>query len=372
MDNLLDRNNKHLFLNNPKLNNNSFIANINTLANNYSNIININEKFSSEDIELLTKLIKEEVDINISTIAEDLKKGSYNGFRKLDINLLKNFKDYSDSLTKEEKIALWSNPENQVYYDTATVYFTDDTSIEKTFSKLVNNHHKLYDELESWTELKEKYGETSINISPDTDIPDHELLRIYDSTYKGSKISKIVLHVAAQGQNQQYDSVFSGAKEYTPIYDWTETTSALITIAQRINEIINASNYVEEIGDKLVTEINLSVKKAEQSKNEANESAIQAEESANKAEVALNKQQTLTVKAVTLDVNQEPSVLYDNKSNIMTFGLPRSDVAIIGLSEFAINTANGHLSFNISNEQDVNRVYVDETTGNVIIEMKEE
>lgn len=56
----------------------------------------------------------------------------------------------------------------------------------------------------------------------------------------------------------------------------------------------------------------------------------------------------------------------------MTFGLPRSEIAVVGLSNFAINTANGHLSFNITNESDVKRVYVDDSTGNVIIEMNGE
>ena len=372
MDNILDRNDKHLFLEKPKNKNNSFIVNVNKLIEKYDDLLDINTKFTEEDVKLLTQLVKEGVDINIEVIADDLKKGNYLGYRKLDIDLLTNFKDYSEGLTDEEKNALWSNPEKQVYYDSITVYFNDSTNITKTFSELVNNHHKLYNEIDKWTELKEKFGATSYNIFPDTPISNHELLRIWDTNRDGSNIDYVTLHVAPQGQNQQYDAVFAGAKTYTPSFAWLDTTSTLMVIAHRINEIIQTADYIEQVGATFVEDMTALKNQAEESKNQSQESANDSENSALRAEEALNKQQTLTVKAVTLDVNQEPSVLYDGGSNIMTFGLPRSDVAVIGLSKFAIDTANGHLSFNISNEQDVNRVYVDETTGNVIIEMKEE
>lgn len=370
MEDSLDRNNNHLFLEKPNNNNNnSFIAAVNMLIKKFPALVTIDSKFTEEDIELLTRLVKEEVDINIETISEDLKKGNYLGYRKLDIDLLKNFKEYSERLTDEEKVALWSNPEKQVYYDTITVYFTDDTHITKTFSQLVNNHHKLYSEIDSWSELKQKYGATRYDIFANTPIPNHELFRFWDSTREGSTINHVVLHVAPKGQNQGYDSVFAGAKTYTPSFAWLDTTSTLEVIAHRINEIIHASDYIEEVGATFVTDMTELKNKAEEFKNQAQESASNSENSATRAEEALSKQQNLTVNSVTLDVGQEPSVNYDGLNNIMTFSLPSSEVAVIGLSKFAINTANGHLSFNITNESDVKNVYVDDATGNVIIEM---
>ena len=371
MDNLLNKHNNHLFLEKPANNDKSFIKAVMMLVDKFESLVAIDSKFTEEDIELLTRLVKEEVDINIETISEDLKKGNYLGYRKLDIDLLKNFKEYSERLTDEEKVALWSNPEKQVYYDTITVYFTDDTHITKTFSQLVNNHHKLYSEIDSWNELKQKYGATRYDIFANTPIPNHELFRFWDSTREGSTINHVVLHVAPKGQNQGYDSVFAGAKTYTPSFAWLDTTSTLEVIAHRINEIIHASDYIEEVGATFVEDMTELKNKAEEFKNQAQESASNSENSATRAEEALSKQQNLTVNSVTLDAGQEPSVNYDGLNNIMTFGLPSSEVAIIGLSKFAINAANGHLSFNITNESDVKNVYIDDSTGNVIIEMNE-
>ena len=371
MDNLLDKHNNHLFLEKPANNDKSFIKAVMMLVDKFESLVTIDSKFSEEDIELLTRLVKEDVDINIETISDDLKKGNYLGYRKLDIDLLKNFKDYSEGLTDEEKIALWSDPEKQVYYDTITVYFTDDTNITKTFSQLVSNHHKLYSEIDSWDELKQKYGATSYDIFADTPIPNHELFRFWDSTREGSSINHIVLHVAPEGQNQEYDAVFAGAKTYTPSYAWLDTTSTLEVIAHRINEIIHASDYIEEVGATFTEDMTELKNEAEEFKNQAQESASNSEKSAIRAEEAVSKQQNLTVKAVTLGVEQEPYANYDGPSNTLTLGLPRSEVALVGLSGFALNTINGHLTFNITNESDVKNAYIDDSTGNVIIEMKE-
>ena len=72
MDNMLDRNNKHLFLEKSKNRNNSFIVNVNKLIEKYDDLVDISTKFTEEDIELLTQLVKEEVDINIEVIADEL------------------------------------------------------------------------------------------------------------------------------------------------------------------------------------------------------------------------------------------------------------------------------------------------------------
>ena len=371
MDNLLDKHNNHLFLEKPADNNKSFIKAVMMLVDKFESLVTIDSKFTEEDIKLLTRLVKEEVDINIETISEDLKKGNYLGYRKLDIDLLKNFKDYSERLTDEEKVALWSNPEKQVYYDTITVYFTDDTHITKTFSQLVNNHHKLYSEIDSWDELKQKYGSTQYDIFADTPIPNHELFRFWDATRLGSTINHIILHVAPNGQNQNYDAVFAGVKTYTPSFAWLDTTSTLEVIAHRINEIIHTSDYIEQVGATFVEDMTALKDQAKEFKNQSQESANNSENSALRAEEALNKQQTLKVTSNTIAVDEKPKVSFNGETNTMNFSLPRSEIAVVGLSRFAIDTANGHLSFTITNEQDVNRVYIDDATGNVIIEMKE-
>lgn len=248
MADLLDKDNKHLFL--EKMNNkdNSFIANVNLLVQNLEALPNLEELFTREDIKKLVSLSG----LNIEALVKDIEKGSLNGYRKLDIDLLRNFADYADTLTDAEKLALWSDPTKQVYYDGITVYFTDRTSLSKTFNQLgvstpISNHHQLYTQLDEWPEFKAKAVYTMFNIAPNTPIPNHELFRLWDGEGTGSNVDRVILHVAASGQNQAWDSSFAGAKEYNPIYTWVDTTSILTILTQKINEVLSLAGSVEQL-----------------------------------------------------------------------------------------------------------------------------
>ena len=71
MDNLLDKHNNHLFLEKSADNNKSFIKAVMMLVDKFESLVTIDSKFTEEDIKLLTRLVKEEVDINIETISEE-------------------------------------------------------------------------------------------------------------------------------------------------------------------------------------------------------------------------------------------------------------------------------------------------------------
>ena len=248
MADLLDRHNWHLFLEKTNNKNNSFIANVNLLADNYDVLAKLLSLFNEEHISKLLLLSG----ININAIIEDLYKGTYNGYRKLDIDLLTNFADYSVNLTDVEKIALWNDPTKQVYYDGITVFFNDRTSLYKDFTirginTPIHDHHQLYSQLDDWAEFKAKYDYTMFDICEDTPIPNHELLRIWDGEAIGSSIDYIVLHVADKGQNQAYDAVFAGAKEYSPVFTWVNTSSALMVVANKINELLRISLNISSL-----------------------------------------------------------------------------------------------------------------------------
>lgn len=248
MTDLLDRGNKHLFLEKMNNQNNSFIYNVNKLAQNLEALVTLEGLFTKDSIDELALLSG----LNIDILVEDIEKGSLNGYRKLDIDLLKNFIDYSPSMSDDEKRALWSDPTKQVYYDGVTVTFTDKTSLSKTFNQLgvptpINNHHQLYSQLDEWPEFKAKAVYTMYNVVPNTPIPNHELFRVWDGEGTGSTVDKIELHVAASGQNQAWDSSFAGAKEYDPVYTWVDSTSILTIITQKINEILKLAGTVEQL-----------------------------------------------------------------------------------------------------------------------------
>ena len=369
MASTLDKYNEHLFMEHTSNKNNSFIANVNLIASKFNELVRIDEKFDAESVKLLVQLVQNSLDINIKQISEDLRKGSYNGYRKLDIDLLTNFKDYDFFLTDAEKNALWNNPAAQVYYDSIDVYFVDDTKISKVFDNPINNHHQLYDYLINWSEFTTNFGDTAVNLSPDTPINNHELLRFIDSSIEGSNIAKCVLHVAAQGQNTAYDAAFVGAKSYTPTFAWVDTTSALITIANRINDIISTADYIEKIGIDFVETYANYLKQLEELVSTATNASNNAVLSADKAEEVLNKQLNLVVTSTVLPANSEPIAIYNAEQHVLSFGLPRSEVAVVGLSNFAIDIANGHLTLETIRDEDVSNVYINDS-GNVIIELK--
>ena len=369
MANILDKYNEHLFLEHISNKPNSFIANVNLIASKFNELVRIDEKFNAEAVKLLVQLVQNSLDINIKQISEDLRKGSYNGYRKLDIDLLTNYKDYDYFMSDEEKNTLWNDPSKQVFYSSMDVYFLDGTSISKTFDTVIGNHHQLFSAVDSWTELKEKYGDTRYDISPDTPVFNHELLRFWDSSRKGSNIDKIVLHVAYGSSNPAYDASLIGAKYYTPTFAWMDTTSALITIAHKINDIIYASDYIMELGTEFVNTLEAKIVEAEELLAATAAQATSAEEAAIEARVVLERQRSFTVASTPLTADKNPVVNYDKELNKITFGLPRSEVAVVGLSNFAIDVASGHLTLETIRDEDVNRVYVNDT-GNIIIELK--
>ena len=471
--NNLDRYNEHILQN--STNPNSFISNVNYLARKFDSLMQVDEKFDVETVKLLTQLVKNSLDINIKILSEDLRKGSYYGYRKLDIDLLTNFKDYDYFMSDEEKNKLWNDPDKQVYYSSVDVWLSEDNTeiLHKDFSNAVSNHHQLYQELVNWPELVKAYGYTYINISPDTPLLNHELLRITDDytsntalgTNAGSQIMRIALNVA---QPVGYNPQLFGARNDVAVFTWVDTTSALLTIANKINDIIHAANVLNEVGenvgqqleDGINTVLRLKVEAqdivdsaaqntqqvlsdtrqemadtvkqavdtftdikddavsdfanihqtavdsittlgqnttniiettSQDAVNELNETLQTATASltkikndtvnetttlvnttkmyAEQVETAINKQITLTVDSTSVDSDVSPSVDYNVTDNKLTFSLPRSETAIVGLTNFELDTANGHLVLNLRDTDDILNAYVNES-GNIMLEIK--
>lgn len=449
--NNLDRYNEHILQGSNKTD--SFIANVNYLARKFDSLMQVDEKFDVETVKLLAQLVKNSLDINIKILSEDLRKGSYYGYRKLDIDLLTNFKDYDYFTTDEEKNKLWNDPSKQVYYSSVDIWLSEDNTevLHKDFANVISNHHQLYQELVNWDELVQGYGFTTINLSPDTPILNHELLRITDDytsntafgTNAGSKIMRIALNVA---KDSGYNSLLVGAKEDVAVFTWVDSTSALLTIANKINDIIHAANVLNEVGTNIGEQIENAIATLQRLKGETQEIVDKAAQDTQDAliatkfemstaleeatetlteihetttneiietqrnvvnelnekqqttistlenikkdtvaettalvntvrvykeqvETTVNKQVNLTVESTTIDSDAAPTVEYDAVNNKMMFSLPRSESAIVGLTNFDVNTDNGHLILNLRDSDDILNAYVNES-GNIILEVK--
>ena len=257
MADLLDRDNLHIFL--EKMNNkdNSFIANVNLLASNLDNIKILQGLFDPEEVDILVKFF---TSYNVGALMDDLNKGSLYGYRKLDINLIRNMYNFSSTMTKEEMAALWNDATQRLYYESITVKFTDQTYLTKTFNKLgvpvlINNHNDLFDQLNEWPEFLAKVHGMKFDVFSDTaTVGDWGLLRFYDADTLDGNIDRITLTVTTKNIDQNFDPTLAKAKEYKPTYTWVDTTSTLNIIAQRINELIkvgNNSNKLLEINSYL-------------------------------------------------------------------------------------------------------------------------
>jgi len=322
MGSILNKPNRHLFIEDKDNMGNSFIANVNFLVNKFSDIKDINSKFTAEDIASIRELLdsiknaspsqetssqteensqteqqsssdSSKISQDLGLIIDDLIKGSLHGCRKLDINLLKNFADYDDNMTDDEKRQLWSQDNSQVYYSSMDVYFVDKTFITKEFTSLVRNHHQLRDQMHDWPELAEKMGGTGIEIVPNRPLYNHELLRIYDTTFEGSTIESVVLHVADEEQCGKYAAVFSGAKDHSPRYSWMDTTSVLTLVAN----ILPTLQYKAEEAITKATQALENAEAAEGLMNQAVEASAQACEC---AETAVEVQQDIAAKTKTV------------------------------------------------------------------------
>ena len=115
----------------------SFIANINSVAAKLDAITSANAIFDKSTLPVLEEIAS----LDLTEAIEDLKKGTYLGNRKLDIDLSLNIQ----GITADNKIsdpaaaeALWVKNSSKVSYSSATITFVDDTVVELPF--LVDNN----------------------------------------------------------------------------------------------------------------------------------------------------------------------------------------------------------------------------------------
>lgn len=364
MADLLARHNRHLFLEKQKNAANSFIANVNLLASKYPKLEEFNEKFDAADLELLYKLGTGDLDLNLDYIADDLAKGTHYGSRKIDIDLLTNFQDYDPLMTTAEKRALWSDPLKQVYYDAIRVYFTDSSYVDKALDTPINNHHQLRDAFQNWPALEAKMGDTAFEIFPTEELEEHELFRIYDSkvdnTTQGSKIYRVVLYTSASAYGTNLPTLDSVCKALEPSFSWDATTSALLTMATRLQNLIYTAQFIEAVGSDYVEQLQNVIDSIAAMRD-------RAEAAAREAEDVQRKYQRLQVRANPIEPMMDPDVTYDPFNNRFTFDLPRSTTSLIDLTHFLVDPSTGHLIFETVNAADATSIRIDDNTGDIII-----
>jgi prefoldin subunit 5 len=173
-------------------------------------------------------------------VGGDLAKGTYNGDRKLDIDLALNKRGVKEAKTTQEALAIWKNEQTTVYYDKAWVEYNDGTVITITFKNNENANINISTSSELVYQLKinTDFNVKTVNTAfiPDASGKVDSLGRLVDIAFTSSNIKQIKLN-ALSG-----DFI-----EKNPAYTWFDTTSVLSTLFEMLPEIEKAKSELEEI-----------------------------------------------------------------------------------------------------------------------------
>lgn len=214
----------------------SFIENVNALAGKLDIIIESNSIFDDGVIPVLEEIAA----LDLQNAVEDLKKGTFLGNRKLDIDLSLNKVGIESTNTITQNLAVWNTTATTVYYNKATVTFVDGVVIEVPFVNddlsplVISNHGSLVYQLLRNTTFTTKLVNTGI--FDDVGGSTGTLTRVYDIIGSSSNVERI-----------QLNAVSGNYKVQNPIYYWGLTTSSFKTLAMRASDIIKLGNSIDKI-----------------------------------------------------------------------------------------------------------------------------
>jgi len=285
----------------------------------------------------------------IDLVSNDLKKKTYFGNRKLDIDLSLNKTGIDLDTDPEDALAIWSNTATTVYYSGYTAVFVDGTIISNNFTNddnhpiIVSTAGTIAQQLNKVNNFTDKLINTSI--TEDIGGKIGSILRIIDITGTASNLDRLTLHVSS-----------GSAINLTPIHFWANTTSALEALADRVGDIIALGNNLTQIisvSDKLATleilysnltalltvynnlaeilaaqthasNALISANNASASANYAQSQAISAANSASSALASLNQIKVITVASTNTGLpGTNANVVYDGTDNTFAFTIPQ-------------------------------------------------
>ena len=214
----------------------SFIENVNKLVQKLDIIIKSNEIFNVGIVEAL----QEVSELDLQDVTNDLKKGTFFGARKIDIDLALNKIDIAGLDNFNDIMSIWTNESTTVYYNQAIATFVDgevitiDFKNENNQPELVSTHGGIVDQLEDSAVFQAKIINTSIQEEVGGTIG--TMIRITDIVGSASNLDEIRFVVAS-----------GSSVEATTLHYWGKTTSALQVVADKMGHIADLLSAIEEI-----------------------------------------------------------------------------------------------------------------------------
>jgi hypothetical protein len=219
----------------------SFVENVNVLAN-AIRLLNTEDfdefkEFVENYADELSEIVRSKS--NLQYIADDFKKGTYNGKRKLDVDLSLNKRGIKDTETNAEALEIWQNEQTTVYYYKAEIGFVDNSVLDVIFKNDDNEPIEISTSYELTFQLNK--NNDFVNMLLDTRVITDaagrvgDLLRITDINNKTSNITYIRLYVS----KGDFVSV-------NPVYLWSDTTSVLVTLFEYLSKLELIPRYTDD------------------------------------------------------------------------------------------------------------------------------
>ena len=189
---------------------------------------------------------------DLMLLGDDLRKGSFHGARKLDIDLALNKQGIKEAKTLEEAIAIWINENTRVYYSGMIVNFTDGSNVGINFTNddntpiSISTNEELAWQINRSTAITDKMINTRCVVDSGGRVGN--LVRITDLGSQVSNVRSVTLLVEQKCQHGHHIAL-------KPVYTWLDTTSILILLMSVLH-LIDRLPEVNELNDNMSEIIN--------------------------------------------------------------------------------------------------------------------
>ena len=303
-----------------------FIQKINKIYPKIDTIVESGELFSDEVVETLNRLENKD----LSFVISDLRKDTYLGNRKIDIDIALNKKGIEELTDFNEIMNIWTNVQTTVYYSSINVIFIDGQSIQINFvnedgdSTLESSHGGILDQLSQNTAFQDKLINTIIReeIGGKTG----SFIRIVDVDGKASNLRSIEF-IVSKGDAVSNNIVSFWAKTTSSLQAITNIVEHLTVLLPHLLEISLLSQnttQIKNIGNAIVELLNINTHLSKLINIDSNmDELVFLSSETNSVKVVAND--IAAIKRIDQNINKLVTI-YDN---IVSIGIVSSDIEAV-------------------------------------------
>ena len=320
----------------------SFVENINLLAGKLDIIEESNEIFDEGVMPILEDISQ----LKLADAINDLRKDTYLGNRKIDIDIALNKKGIEELTDFNEIMHIWTNVQTTVYYSAINAVFIDGQVIQINFvnddgdSTLESSHGGILDQLSQNTAFQDKLVNTIIR--EEVGGKTGSFIRIIDVDGKASNLKRIEL-IVSKGDAVSNNIVSFWAKTTSSLQAITNTIEHLTVLLPHLLEISLLSQnttQIKNIGNAIVELLNINTHLSKLINIYSNiDEIVFLSSETNSVKIVAND--IASIKRIDQNINRLVTI-YDN---IVSIGLVAADIEAVktirnNLTALQVNYAN--------------------------------